>query len=228
MTPHLPRGRRIEGIDEILAGISSLIPDISPAPDSSAEQDPFRTPKRKAWNSDNPGIVPRCELRQKISFQFRSPSFGVHTQYDRSLTGPSFDDIKSGDRFVEPIARDLAALIRKTIGEKPDPRDWIIVTAPRRRHKERNFATLLCDRISRILQIPFLPDLFSCSSRQRVNPTFNFSAPLPPQRNIMAIDDILTTGSTTKEMRRLLILAGYNPVFFAAINNRKPSEQQND
>ena len=95
-----------------------------------------------------------------------------------------------------------------------------IVTSPKRRHKVRNFASLISARLAELLGIPFYEDIAECHSKHRVGAVFTFGAEPPKERNIIVFDDFVTTGATMISMRELLMPLGYNLVFFTGINNK--------
>lgn len=74
---------------------------------------------------------------------------------------------------------------------------WCIVTTPKRRHKEKNFASMVCDELSKLLNIPFYEDAVEAKNRQRINPQFELVKNIT-EPGIILYDDILTTGSTLK------------------------------
>lgn len=120
------------------------------------------------------------------------------------------------------FANNLSKLIRSVIGRYPDPAQFVIVSPPKRRHPgKENFASRMCAAIAEIIGIPYIDDFALCRTRERVNATFSLGAQVPPQKNIIVIDDIVTTGSTLIAMDRLIQSIGRNAMFFAGILNRK-------
>jgi predicted amidophosphoribosyltransferase len=96
--------------------------------------------------------------------------------------------------------------------------DWAMVTTPKRRHKERNFATLISIEIANALGIPFYEDFAFCHSKHRVGAVFTANN-VPQQRNIIVFDDFVTTGQTLASMKNLLDSLQKNSVFFVGIYN---------
>ena len=117
------------------------------------------------------------------------------------------------------FASSLAPVIRECIGYNLHDGQWAIVTTPMRRHKERNFATLVSEALAKDLGIPFYFDCAHCRSKQRVGAVFNANN-MPAEPNVIVFDDFVTTGSTLQAMKNLLHLHGKNPIFFAGINNK--------
>ena len=97
--------------------------------------------------------------------------------------------------------------------------DWCICTSPKRRHKIKNFATLISERLAQMLEIPFYEDVAFCHTKQRVNAVFELNV-LPKEHNIIVYDDFVTTGQTLAAMRRLLQPLGKNLVWFTNVNNK--------
>lgn len=125
----------------------------------------------------------------------------------------------------------MNTLIRQILGHSLSNGDWCIVTSPKRRHKERNFASLISARLASLLGIPFYEDVAECHSKHRVGAVFTFGSSFaerlrsknePPikERNIIVFDDFVTSGATMISMRELLLPLGKNLVFFTGINNK--------
>jgi pyrimidine operon attenuation protein/uracil phosphoribosyltransferase len=93
---------------------------------------------------------------------------------------------------------------------------WCIVTTPKRRHKEMNFASATAAIIAQRLNIPFYDNVISAKNRQRINPVFKLEYTFE-EPNVIVFDDILTTGSTLGACRQ--VLADKNCVFIVGINN---------
>lgn len=186
--------------------------------DNSDSSGIFDEKKRKGWNHD---AEPRCDFAdKKIKVSFRNPEFGIISRWNRSVYGRTLSDIKSDKSLVDFFAKELVALIKKILGCSLDKGDWAVVTAPKRRHKDFNFASAVAKGIASGLNINFYEDLVSCNSRQRVNAVFNLEYEPPSERNLIVFDDIVTSGSTMIALRNVFINSGYNMAFFTAINNK--------
>ena len=122
--------------------------------------------------------------------------------------------------MVEKFAEGMNTLIRQILGNSLGDGDWAIVTSPKRRHKERNFASLISARLGSLLGIPFYEDVAECHSKHRVGAVFTFGAEPPKESNIIVFDDFVTTGATMISMRNLLMPLQKNLVFFTAISNK--------
>ena len=97
--------------------------------------------------------------------------------------------------------------------------DFAIVTTPKRRHKQRNFASLISADIAAALSLPFFEDCAFAPSKHRVGTVFTANN-IPTQRNVIVFDDFVTTGQTLASMKALLRSLGKNTIFFAGINNK--------
>lgn len=65
------------------------------------------------------------------------------------------EKIKADPEMVEIFASNVANLVGQILGNSLAHGDWCIVTSPKRRHKERNFASLISARLGSLLGIPF-------------------------------------------------------------------------
>lgn len=222
-------------MDDLLKDIcvpSLDVPDldasfVSPAP----AKDLFAEKKRAAWK-DVQQAEARCDFApNKVRISYRNPAFGIISLWKKSVYGRTLTDIKSDPDMVEKFAEGMNTLIRQILGHSLSNGDWCIVTSPKRRHKERNFASLISARLGSLLGIPFYEDVAECHSKHRVGAVFTFGSSFaerlrsknePPikEANIIVFDDFVTTGATMISMRDLLLPLGKNLVFFTGINNK--------
>lgn len=79
---------------------------------------------------------------------------------------------------------------------------YAIVAAPKRRHKERNFADCVCEELAKIMRIPYRANVFTALNNDRTHPKFSME-PIK-EKNVIFYDDILTTGSTMLCCYRML------------------------
>ncbi len=195
------------------------IPDFSPdlpiIGAAGEKKDLFADSRRKKWHADSADEA-RCDFATKIRLSHRGVYF--ISLWQKSLFGRTLSDIKSDDEMIPTFATQVARLIQKILGSHLSPDDYALVTTPRRRHRERNFATLVSIQIAGILGIPFYEDAATARTRQRVNDVFH-PANIPPHRNIIVFDDIVSTGSTLAAMKNLLDAEGKNSIYFTGINN---------
>ena len=117
------------------------------------------------------------------------------------------------------LTRRICPVIKEMLGYNLKQGNWCICTSPKRRHKVKNFATLISERLGQMLEIPFYEDVAFCHTKQRVNAVFELNV-LPKEPNIIVYDDFVTTGQTLAAMRRLLQPLGKNLVWFTNVNNK--------
>lgn len=181
----------------------------------SFSKDIFAERKRKAWEKTTEA---RCDFAYKLRLTRRSDVNFVSI-WQKSLYGRTLTDIKSDPAMVSQFATSMVPVIRETLGFNLSVGGWSLVTSPKRRHKEKNFATMISESIGAILGIPFYEDAALCHSRHRVNAVFTANN-IPSEPNVIVFDDFVTTGQTLASMKRLLQNQGKNLVFFAALNNK--------
>ena len=211
-------------IDDLLDDIevpSLEAPDLDASFIPSAQtKDLFAEKKRAAWKEAQQ-VEARCDFApNKVRISYRNPQFGIISLWKKSLYGRTLTDIKSDPDMVEKFAEGMNTLIRQILGHSLASGDWAIVTSPKRRHKVRNFASLISARLAELLGIPFYEDVAECHSKHRVGAVFTFGAQPPSERNIIVFDDFVTSGATMISMRELLMPLGKNLVFFTGINNK--------
>ena len=211
-------------IDDLLDDIevpSLEAPDLDASFIPSAQtKDLFAEKKRAAWKEAQQ-VEARCDFApNKVRISYRNPQFGIISLWKKSLYGRTLTDIKNDPDMVGKFAEGMNTLIRQILGHSLASGDWAIVTSPKRRHKVRNFASLISARLAELLGIPFYEDVAECHSKHRVGAVFTFGAQPPSERNIIVFDDFVTSGATMISMRELLMPLGKNLVFFTGINNK--------
>ena len=210
-------------LDEVLNDIevpSLEAPDLDTSFVCDKSKDLFAEKKRAAWK-DVQQDEARCDFApNKVRISYRNPQFGIISLWKKSVYGRTLTDIKADPDMVEFFAVNVAKLVGQILGSSLSLGDWAIVTSPKRRHKERNFASLVSARLADLLGIPFYEDVAECHSKHRVGAVFTFGAEPPKERNIIVFDDFVTSGATMISMRELLLPLGKNLVFICAINNK--------
>ena len=211
-------------LDEVLKDIevpSLDVPDLDASFVPSAQsKDLFAEKKRAVWKEVS-GIEARCDFApNKVRISYRHPTFGIISLWKKSIYGRTLTDIKADPDMVEKFAEGMNTLIRQILGHSLASGDWCIVTSPKRRHKVRNFASLISARLASLLGIPFYEDIAECHSKHRVGAVFTFGKQPPSEHNIIVFDDFVTTGATMISMKNLLEPLGKNLVFFTGINNK--------
>ena len=165
----------------------------------------------------------RCDFApNKVRISFRNPALGIISLWKKSLYGRTLTDIKSDPDMIEKFAVGMNTLIRQILGHSLSNGDWCIVTSPKRRHKEHNFASLISARLAALLLlgVNFYEDLAECHSKHRVGAVFSLGKEPPQEKNIIVFDDFVTTSATMISMKNLLEPLGYNLVFFTGIPNK--------
>lgn len=210
-------------LDEVLKDIevpSLDVPDLDASFTPSRTKDLFAEKSRAAWK-DVQQAEARCDFApNKVRISYRNPAFGIISLWKKSLYGRTLTDIKSDPDMIGKFAVGMNTLIRQILGNSLATGDWCIVTSPKRRHKERNFASLISAQLATLLGVNFYEDLAECHSKHRVGAVFTFGKEPPKERNIIVFDDFVTTGATMISMRELLMPLQKNLVFFTAISNK--------
>ena len=176
----------------------------------------FEEKGRKAWNSEK--IQARCDMNYVLKI---SPRCGVTfiSIWKKTLYGRLLSEIKEDEKMVNVFATNMAETIQDVIGDNLVSGGYCLITAPRRRHVERNFATLVCEAMAWILNIKFYKDVVHCKQKRRMNAKFSLSL-VPVEPNIIVFDDIVTTGSTLASIKQAFEGKGKNLIFFTGINNK--------
>ena len=178
-------------------------------------KDLFAVQQRKSWDKS---VEARCDFSYKLRLTRRS---GVNfiSIWQKSIMGRTLTDIKKDPDMVAFFADSICPVIQEMVGYNLSKGDWCVITSPKRRHKEKNFASLISERIGQKLHIPFYEDVAFCHTKQRVNAVFELNV-LPVEPNIIVFDDFVTTGQTLAAMKNLLQPLGKNLVFFTGVNNK--------
>lgn len=205
-------------MDDILTDI--VVPSLDcplslESKERTASKDIFAEQKRHAWDKS---VEARCDFSRKVRITRRGDVFFI-SLWQKSLYGRTLTDIKSDDSMVSFFAENISPLIKEVLGYTLNLGDWCIVTTPKRRHKVKNFATRISEEIAKLLGIPFYEDVAFCHSKKRIGAVFTLNV-LPKENNCIVFDDFVTTGSTLKAMRTLLLENKKNCVFFTGINNK--------
>lgn len=199
--------------------LSPPSPLSTPHPGNAGDEDIFAEKKRKSWHEDNADLA-RCDFQPgKAALSLRG-DFRAITLWRRSVKGATLSEIKESQEMIPFFIEHLSNLVSSVIGSSLLPEHFAIVAPPKRRHKVRNFASMVASGIADRLGINFHDDFATCKSRQRINPEF-FAEFVPPEHNIIVVDDFITTGSTLIAMYDLLKSIGKNPIIFAGVLNKK-------
>jgi len=110
----------------------------------------------------------------------------------------------------------------------PNLENCLLITTPKRAHTERigfHFASEICIRTSKLINIEFFPDFMVAKSKSKFNPEFTQIKPLPKNKRLILFDDIATTYQTLYQTLKTLRenpenqLDNINIPIFVAINN---------
>lgn len=178
-------------------------------------KDLFAVQQRKSWDKSQEA---RCDFNYKLRLTRRS-NVNFISIWQKSILGRTLTDIKSDPDMVAFFADSICPVIKEMVGYNLSLGQWCVVTSPKRRHKEKNFASLISERLGQMLEIPFYEDVAFCHTKQRVNAVFELNV-LPVEPNIIVFDDFVTTGQTLAGMKHLLQPLGKNLVFFTGVNNK--------
>ena len=178
-------------------------------------KDLFAVQQRKSWDKSQEA---RCDFSYKLRLTRRS-NVNFISIWQKSILGRTLTDIKSDPDMVAFFADNICPVIKEMVGYNLSLGQWCVVTSPKRRHKEKNFATLISERLGQMLEIPFYEDVAFCHTKQRVNAVFELNV-LPKEPNVIVFDDFVTTGQTLAGMKHLLQPLGKNLVFFTGVNNK--------
>ena len=196
-------------------GEGSLVVSTGDKQSRAQPKDLFAVNKRKSWDKT---VEARCDFTYKLSLTRRSDVDFISI-WKKSVYGRTLTDIKGDPDMVTFFADNITPVISETLGYHLSDGSWAVCTSPKRRHREKNFATLISERIAASLGIPFYEDVALCHSKQRVNAVFEINN-LPQESNIIVFDDFVTTGMTLAGMKKLLYSLGKNGVYFSCINNK--------
>jgi len=178
-------------------------------------KDLFAVQQRKSWDKSQEA---RCDFTYKLRLTRRS-NVNFISIWQKSIMGRTLTDIKSDPEMVAFFADSICPVISDIIGYNLSLGQWCVITSPKQRHKEKNFATLISERIGQKLDIPFYEDVAFCHTKQRLNAVFELNV-LPVEPNIIVFDDFVTTGQTLAAMKHLLQPLGKNLGFFTGVNNK--------
>lgn len=193
------------------------LPELSAAPGDfvSPVRDIFTKENRKGWDKSTEA---RCDFEFRPRISHRAGIWFL-SLWQKSLKGRTLTEIKTDPDEIPHFAGAVSEFIRAVVGGNLAAGDWAVITTPKRRHKTRNFASLICAEIHNLIQIPFIEDVAFCRTKTRINAKFYLNI-LPEQHNLIVFDDFVTTGSTLRSMYNLLAPLKKNILFVAGINNK--------
>lgn len=192
------------------------MPDFTDVAGSGKEL--FSKAARKSWHAGSQEVA-RCDFAPNKAGLHPRAGVWFHSLWKRSAKGRTLSDIKEDGAMADFFAQALAPFIAGVLGGFLAMGGFAMVTTPARRHKVGNFGERTACAIASRLGIPFFPACAVARSCQRIGAVFD-EGNIPPQRNIIVFDDIVTTGSTLSAMDTLLRAKGKNCFFVVGINNQ--------
>ena len=177
--------------------------------------DPNEYTKRKSWNISEK----LCDMKKHITIREKS-GFIYTAFFTTGKKGRPIEEIKADRKAVDVFALNLEDYLERSLGENLKQNKWCLCTTPRRRHQEGfHFATEICRKAARYLSIPFYEDVVLAKNRSRIEPEFVLNVD-PGEPNVILYDDVITTGSTIRETRRLLLEKGHTVLVAVSIRNQ--------
>ena len=173
---------------------------------------------RKAWHAEHADIA-RCDLSEEHVHLFPKVGLRIIAIWKRTVKGPTLAEIKADDAMIPIFVNALVPALQSVLGTHLRQGDWAVITTPRRRHKERNFACMVADEMARRLGVPYRPDVAIARTKQRIGVDFE-PGDIPPETNLICFDDFVTTGSTLGAMNRLLAPQGKNILYIVGVDNQ--------
>lgn len=171
----------------------------------------------------NPEIATPFDRKKMIHFE-QSRAGGVFSCYNVSTWSPGRvaifkrwkDDPTSNPALVEEIAQEIVQHLRALFGGTPPP--MLITKPPRGKTPESaiHAIAVLAEAVARKLSATYLecvarnePDSTAHLGRSRIQnlrdtSTFRLTQELSPDKLILALDDVSTTGRTLERMRAAL------------------------
>lgn len=122
---------------------------------------------------------------------------------EKTDTTTTLKEIKGDPQMVPLFAQKVSELVSSIVGSNLDSGNWALVTAPKRRTKTHNFASMVCEQVAQLLSIPFYEDAITVEDRDRVRPHFVLEKD-PKEQNLIVFDDVITTGITLEAVVNLL------------------------
>ena len=201
--------------DLLSAELEEITLDGSVDMESLGFDDPNEYGKRQSWKTS----AKLCDMKKNVMTREKS-GFFYTSFFSTGKKGRPIAEIKEDRNLVYPFAMNLVDYLERSLGSNLSAGGWCICTTPRRRHLDGfHFATEICRRAAAELSIPFREGVVTAKNRGRIEPEFSLAAD-PEEPNVILYDDIITTGITVRETRRLLTEAGHTVFPVIAIRNQ--------
>lgn len=162
------------------AELESWAIDVQPFEDEETKEK-----KRAGWNSGENAQESVCDMVDNIAWHPKR-DFSFISCFKKSEEGYPLSLIKSDFDNVAKFAQAAMNVIHRVVGLK-NKEGWAIVTTPKRRHKEHNFAESVCIELSGKLGIPFYQEAITAKNRQRINPVFTLHSDIKEQTSLSSM-----------------------------------------
>ena len=147
---------------------------------------------------------------------YKLRGFNYTTSFHNTIKGERLSIIKQNPDNVQIFALAAEELIKRNRVSNP----CILLSAPPRKHKENNFAVAVCRRISQDLGITYNEEAIEVINKDRFRPLFKLNICLDGYSTVIIYDDIVTTGKTLLEMKR--IIGERQTLVIAGLKNHHP------
>ena len=181
--------------------------------------------------AERPNLCAAC-AQDLAALAWRLPGSPVTRLHAAFVYAPPVSTLIRAFKFRGDLAAGLTlgSLLAERCREQPGPRPDVLVPVPlhpsRLRQRGFNQAQELAEALGRRLELPLMPhlcrrvrdtvpqsDLGSARERLRnVTGAFAVSATIPDIQHVALVDDVVTTGATTRELSRVLRRAGVRRV----------------
>ena len=206
-----------EGWSEIELMCWDVMPPFQTEQQEPQEGEPQETDteirKRKSWKSERQAGESVSDLKAQPQMYQRHGRFFV-ASFRKTEKGLPISQCKQAD--MVPYFAENAVKLLQGVMQLGETEGWALVTTPRRRHKQWNFADEVCKQIQERTGLRYIANMAEAKNRHRINPELKLIKQVD-EKNIIIYDDILTTGSTVQAMRELL--KGKNIIVIIGINN---------
>lgn len=217
----LLKGYSIDELNALSYDLPKYVTDSLPGTEDTGtgdgtegDQEPAAKPgKHKTWGKGERQDVARCDMKPRYGIVQRAPYYVVHS-FARSEEGTPLTEIKTSAN-VSTFAAAACTMLNGLLSLNK-PANFALITAPPRWHKDWNFAQEVCGRIAHLLRVHFYPGAFVAHNANRIKPDFELREKIA-EDNVIIYDDILTTGSTLRNLAKFF--PEKNVILIVGINN---------
>jgi pyrimidine operon attenuation protein/uracil phosphoribosyltransferase len=155
-------------------------------------------------------MISKCDLKETFKIN-KMETFNYFTFFNKTADGYQLDELKT-EEFIPIFTQEFVTHIKGILSGNLN--GWAILTTPKR--QEFHFMTEVCKEISDELDLPFYENALIAQNKSRFEPKFKIDAKIK-EKNIILLDDIITTGKTIQASRELL--KDKNVICLIAIKN---------